>query len=248
MNRKIRSFIRVLPGLLPLLLAASPASAASDLPTLNVPPPSAPPPPGAVTVQYPFASVTATEFTNSSHMSNRIRTAFRQDSNTNEARHGRSVVRYRVHFKLNPDSDGLAPPGENMLLSAAPDPSAPQAAQLPLFQVSVPNGCFVDLTHNQRHYNVNGLGCGVEVRLHNPDTTMDTSLNNYVRHFRAQLSLRRNGVEGDLRINMSFAGFDATQDANPNGVLSLALGNDGVANLPMKAPARRHSQVGRGRL
>lgn len=249
MNRQIRSFTRVLPGLLPLLLAGSPALAATDLPTGGVALPGAPPA-NTSPVQYPFASVNATEYTNGTQMGDRVRTAFSprrdRDNDANETRRSRSVVRYHIHFKLNPASDGLAPPGENTLLSAAPDPNAPQAAQLPLFQVSIPNGCFVDMMHNQRHYDVNGLGCGVEVRLHDPNTTMDTSLNDYVRHFMARITLRRNGVEGELRINMSFAGFNATQDANPNGVLNLALGNDGVTDLPMKVPARRHHHHHRG--
>lgn len=239
MNRTTRTFTSLLPGLLPLLLASAPAWAATgDQLITNLPPPPGAAPPPAPTVQYPFASVKASEFTRSSHLGRRFRTAFRAEQGPGAAY--RSVVQYRVRFKLDPTSDGLSPPGEDMLLSAAPNPNAPQAGQTPLFQIAIPNGCFVDLTQHHRHFDVDGLGCGVQVRLHDPNTMMDTSLNDYVHHFRVRLSMRHNNVQGELRVRINFVGFNARAGVNADGVLNLNLGNDGVTGLPMKAPHRGH--------
>ncbi|HKJ22420.1 MAG TPA: hypothetical protein VKA13_04970 [Gammaproteobacteria bacterium] len=241
MNRQIRSFAKILPGLLPLLLGSVSASAATDLPGTLVPPggvpaPGSAPPP----VQYPFASVSATEFTKATRMGHHYRAAFSQ------GRHYRSLVQYHVHFKLNPASDGLAPPNENVLLSAAPDPSNPQAAHLPRFQVFIPSGCFVDMSYHRARYDVDGLGCGVEVRLHDPDTTMNTSLNDYVHHFKVQLSMRHDGNQGELRLRMNFAGFNAPDSVNANGMLDFTVGNDGVTQLPMKSPRNGHGHERHG--
>lgn len=234
MSRQIRSFMKVLPGLVPLLLAGPPALAATDLPGTFIPLP----PPGSTTgtapVQYPFQDVKATAFTNANRMHHHYRTAY-----GNGGRY-RSMVEYHIHFTLNPASDGLAPPGENTLLTVAPDPSNPQAAQLPTFQVSVPNGCFVDMSYHRAQYAVDGLGCGVEVSLRDPLTMMNTSLNDYVRHFRMQLALRPNSSQGEARVRIDFAGFNAPLSVNPSGLLNFTVGNDGVTQLPMTAPGRRH--------
>lgn len=240
MNRRLLSLAKSLLGVLPLLLVSLPASAASDLGGLIPPPSGTSTGPAPVAVQYPFASVSATELTRSTrirHHHHHHRTAFRRGAIY------RSTLQYRIHFKLNSASDGLAPPGENMLLTAAPDPSSPQAAQTPSFQIYIPSGCFVDLTHHQRRYTVNGLDCGADVRLHDPATMMDTSLNDFVRHFRVSLLMRRNGVAGQLQVRINFAGFNAPDNVNADGVLSLTLGNDGVTQLPMKAPQRRRGRV-----
>lgn len=229
MNRQIRSFKHAVFGLFPLLLVSAPALAATDLTGPSIPPPSVTPPPPALSVQYPFASVNATEVATS--------TTRMGDGRRAHHPHGavdKGVLQYNLQFRLNRNSDGLAPASEDTLLSAAPDPGNPQAGQIPSFQVFMPAGCFVNPRSRGVTFMVRGLGCGVEVRLHDPVTLSDTSLNGYVRHFTVRLSLHANGTRGNLHVRIKFAGFNVRDNANPKGVLSVILGNDGVLQLPMQ--------------